>query len=121
GSIMALSALGGAAALQTLPANAPALQVLPIAILVPLGIGLVCGVINGALITALSLHPFIVTLGTMSIFRGLANVLPPEKTLPAGGRRLPAAFTTDFMRIEIFGLQPMPLIIMLIVIALGWF
>ena len=121
GSIMALSAIGGAAALQALPPDATAIQVLPVAILVPLGIGLVCGAINGGLIMGLSLHPFIVTLGTMSIFRGLANVLPPEKTLPAAGKRLPPAFTTEFMRVEIFGLQPMPLIIMLISVALGWF
>ena len=32
-----------------------------------------------------------------------------------------AAFTTEFMRIEMFGLQPMPLIIMLICVAVGWF
>lgn len=121
GSMMALSALGAAAALQTLPADAPAVQVLPVAIAVPLAIGLACGLINGGLIVALNLHPFIVTLGTMSIFRGLANVLPAEKTLPAAGKRLPPAFTTDFMRMEIFGLQPMPLIIMLICVALGWF
>lgn len=121
GSTMALSALGAAAALQRLPADASAWQVLPVAILVPLGIGLLSGLINGALIVSLSLHPFIVTLGTMSIFRGLANVLPAEKTLPAAGKLLPPAFTTHFMRIEVFGLQPMPLIIMLICVALGWF
>jgi ribose/xylose/arabinose/galactoside ABC-type transport system permease subunit len=121
GSVMALSALGAAAALQNLPANASAFKVLPIAIFTPLAIGLVCGLINGGLIVSLNLHPFIVTLGTMSIFRGLANVLPNEKTLPAAGKRLPPAFTTEFMRIEMFGLQPMPLIIMLICVGLGWF
>src|SRR5204862_7634600 len=121
GSVMALSALGAAAALQTLPAAAPAIQLLPVAILVPLGIGLLCGLINGALIVNLSLHPFIVTLGTMSIFRGLANVLPAEKTLPAAGKRLPPTFTTHFMRIEMFGLQPMPLIIMLVCVLLASF
>ncbi len=121
GSVMALSALGGAAALQTLPADASAWQVLPLAVLVPVGIGLVCGLINGALVVGLNLHPFIVTLGTMSIFRGLANVLPAEKTLPAAGKRLPAAFTTDFMRLEFFGQQLMPLVIMLLCVAFGWF
>lgn len=121
GSAMALSALGCAAAIQNLPADAPMMHVLPIAILAPLGIGLLCGLVNGGLITLLNLHPFIVTLGTMSIFRGLANVLPTEKTLPTAGRRLPEAFTTDFMRVELFGIQPMPLIVMLICVALGWF
>lgn len=121
GSVMALSALGAAAALQALPPDASALVVLPVAILVPAAIGLLCGTINGALIVSLSLHPFIVTLGTMSIFRGLANVLPNEKTLPSAGRRLPPAFTTEFMRVELFGIQLMPLIIMLICVAAGWF
>jgi ribose/xylose/arabinose/galactoside ABC-type transport system permease subunit len=106
GSIMALSALGGAAALQGFPAGAPTWQVLPVALAVPLIIGLVCGLANGALIVGLRLHPFIVTLGTMSIFRGLANVLPSQKTLPAAGQRLPEAFTTDFMRAEFFGIHP---------------
>jgi ribose transport system permease protein len=121
GSIMALAALGGAAALQNLPPDASAVVVLPIAILVPLGVGLLCGLVNGGLIVSLNLHPFIVTLGTMSIFRGLANVLPPQKTLPSAGKVLPPAFTTEFMRIEMLGLQPMPLIIMLICVAAGWF
>ena len=86
--------LGGAAALQNLPADASAAVVLPIGILVPMAIGLVCGLINGGLVVSLNLHPFIVTLGTMSIFRGLANVLPEQKTLPAAGKQLPTAFTT---------------------------
>lgn len=120
GAIMALSALGTAAVLQTFPVNAPAYQVLPVAIAVPLGIGLVCGLINGGLIVSLNLHPFIVTLGTMSIFRGLANVLPPYKTLPGPGQRMPVAFTTGFMKAEIWGMQLMPLIVMLVCIAAGW-
>jgi len=121
GSMMALSALGGAAVLQNLPPDSSAFVVLPVAVLVTLGIGLLCGLINGGLIVSLNLHPFIVTLGTMSIFRGLANVLPPQKTLPSAGKVLPPAFTTEFMRIEMFALQPMPLIIMLLCVALGWF
>ena len=119
GSMMALSALGTAAALQHFPLNAPAWEVLPLAALVSLGIGLLCGTINGALVVGLNLHPFIVTLGTMSIYRGLANVLPPQKTLPVAGRPLPAAFTTHFMRVELFGLQPMPLLLMLASVVVG--
>ena len=121
GSTMALSALGTAAALQGLPPDASAWVVLPLAAVVSLGIGLFCGLINGGLVVSLNLHPFIVTLGTTSIFRGLANVLPSQKTLPAAGRRLPAAFTTHFMRAEVFGLQPMPLLLMLGCVALGSF
>ena len=40
--------------------------------LVSIAVGAVCGFANGMLITRLKLAPFIVTLGTMSIFRGIA-------------------------------------------------
>ncbi len=40
-----------------------------------IGTGLVCGLLNGALITKLNLPPFIVTLGTMSAFRGISYVM----------------------------------------------
>lgn len=38
------------------------------------GVGAACGALNGLLITGLRLAPFIVTLGTMSAFRGLAQL-----------------------------------------------
>lgn len=47
-----------------------------LAILVGLGIGLVCGVFNGSIISYVGLQPFIVTLGTMSLYRGMALVIP---------------------------------------------
>ena len=37
--------------------------------------GTLCGLINGTLITKLKLPPFIVTLGTMSAFRGISYVM----------------------------------------------
>lgn len=39
-----------------------------------LGVGLLCGMINGVLIAKLKLPDFIVTLGTLSIFRGAALI-----------------------------------------------
>ena len=39
------------------------------------GTGLLCGLLNGGLITKLNLPPFIVTLGTMSAFRGISYVM----------------------------------------------
>ena len=93
GSIFGLSALAAAAALQRLPADAPLSQTLPVAAGAALGTGLLCGLINGALIVTLRLHPFVVTLGTLSIFRGLGLVLVRDKTLPSFGHVLPASFT----------------------------
>lgn len=45
-----------------------------LAILVAVGLGLILGLINGLLITKGKLAPFIVTLATMTIFRGLTLV-----------------------------------------------
>lgn len=45
-------------------------------IVVCLGTGLVCGLVNGLLYTKLNLpHPFIATLGTMQIYRGVALIV----------------------------------------------
>ena len=41
--------------------------------------GAVCGFANGTLITRLKLAPFIVTLGTMSIFRGISSLMNAGK------------------------------------------
>lgn len=38
-------------------------------------LGGVCGLINGGLITALGVVPFIITLGSMKVFRGMAKLL----------------------------------------------
>jgi rhamnose transport system permease protein len=45
---------------------------LPLAILVTLGFGLLCGAFNGLLVTKVRLPPLIVTLATLAIYRGLA-------------------------------------------------
>ncbi|MGH7177109.1 MAG: ABC transporter permease [Tepidisphaeraceae bacterium] len=121
GSVFALAALGVVAALQNLPAGATAALTVPLAFIVASGIGLSCGLLNGAIVVGLRMHPFIVTLGTMSIFRGLCNVLVRLKTLPSPGKSLPASFTERFMAWEPFpGLLPAPMIVMLVCVMLGW-
>jgi ribose transport system permease protein len=46
-------------------------------------VGVLAGVINGALITGLSVVPFIVTLGTMLVLRGVAKGLADERRIEA--------------------------------------
>lgn len=46
-----------------------------LAILIGLAVGAVLGVFNGFLVTNLKLQPFIATLGTMSLYRGIAYVV----------------------------------------------
>lgn len=45
--------------------------------------GLICGLVNGALITRLKLVPFIITLGTLLVYRGLAKGLAHEQKIDA--------------------------------------
>ncbi len=80
GPVAALSAVLSAALLV---AGYP----IAVAVAAALLIGMLCGAMNGALIAYAGLQPFIVTLGTLSLFRALALIytggtpilgLPPE-------------------------------------------
>ena len=84
GSILALSGV----VLGTLLQDG---QALPVALALALGVGLVCGAANGALVSWGSLPPFIVTLGMMSVARGAALVFTegrPISGFDAGFRSL---------------------------------
>ncbi|GAB5463266.1 MULTISPECIES: ABC transporter permease [Rhodobacterales] len=67
-SIIALASTAMGAALQ-LGAGTPVL------ILVGLGTGLLCGAFNGLLVTRLGLPSIVVTIGTMSLFRGISYIV----------------------------------------------
>lgn len=48
-----------------------------------IGLGVICGFINGFLITRLKVVPFIVTLGTLLLFRGVAKGFGNEQKIDA--------------------------------------
>jgi ribose/xylose/arabinose/galactoside ABC-type transport system permease subunit len=54
---------------------------MPLAILLGVGLGGLCGVVNGALISGLRVVPFIITLGTYQAYRGLATWLASSTTV----------------------------------------
>lgn len=68
GSSLALLACVGA---QLAKAGVP----IPIWIIVCLGLGFLMGVINGTLVGVMKLQPFIATMGTMQIFRGVGYII----------------------------------------------
>jgi ribose/xylose/arabinose/galactoside ABC-type transport system permease subunit len=127
GSVFGLSALGTAYVLEHLDPHASAWVVLPVAFVVPISIGLTCGLVNGSLVIGLQMHPFIVSLGTLSIFRGVALVAPEilheTKSLPSFGHVIPEAFTRNFMMWTVHyhgvDLQPVPMTIMLGLLVIG--
>jgi rhamnose transport system permease protein len=51
----------------------------PVLVLVGLGTGLLCGIINGVLVAGLGLPSIVVTIGTMSLFRGIAYIVLGDK------------------------------------------
>jgi ribose transport system permease protein len=82
GSILGLGGLVGSMAMER------GVPILP-AVLIGVLTGLVCGFLNGVLITNLKIAPFIVTLGTLGIYRGLALII--SNGLPV--HKLPANFS----------------------------
>lgn len=110
-SVGSLVAFSGVVLASVLQAGVP----LPIAILVGLGVGLSCGMINGLLITQGRIPPFISTLGMMSVARGAALLY--TKGRPVSG------FSENFRYLatgEIFHI-PVPVIIMGVVYIIAHF
>ncbi len=75
GSMMALAGMVGAYTMIAVGGPDPQGAALVIGTVVGVITGIVCGLLNGVLITKLKLQPFIVTLGTMSAFRGISYVM----------------------------------------------
>jgi ribose transport system permease protein len=67
GSVVALAAL--------VTAKILAVSYLPVAVLAGLCVGLFCGLINGLITAYVRIPPFLVTLGTSTIFAGLARTV----------------------------------------------
>jgi len=74
GSIVAVSALSAAVAMQSYP--------MPVGVLAGLGAGIAIGCINGVLVAYLRLPSFLVTLATMGLFAGIARSMTDLRSIP---------------------------------------
>lgn len=72
-----------------------------IAILIGILLGALLGFINGMLINVTGLHPFIITLGTQAIFRGVTLIVSNSSAVFG----FPASFT-KFFSTKLFGIIP---------------
>ena len=85
-----------------------------------LGITILCGciigAINGILVTRFSVTPFIATLGTWFIFKGIAKAITDNNEIKAG---LPKSF--DFIGQGQLGPVPMPVVILLVIVVIFLF
>lgn len=108
-SVGSQMALCGLIAAMLMKAGVP----VPIAVLCALLTGVLAGYINGTIVTKLRINPFITTLGTMSIFRGI--VLVVTKSNP------PTGFPDSFLNLawsKVLGI-PLPIIILVLAILAG--
>ena len=108
GSILAFAGVVLASALQ-------AGWSIPIAILIGLATGGLCGTVNGLLITFGKLPPFISTLGMMSVARGAALVYTQGRPISGFGPQFRTLATGEFLFI------PLPVIIMIVIYVLSHF
>jgi ribose transport system permease protein len=107
GSILALSSVMAASMLHS---GMP----IPAAILVGLGVGASCGLINGLTITRASVPPFVATLGMMTIARGLSLVFTGGKPITG----LPDVFR--FIGTGSIGPIPTPIILAAATFIIGY-
>ena len=78
-------------------------------------LGIACGVLNGLLISKLQLQPFLVTLGTMSVFRGLTLII--SNGLPVRG--FPQEFSDSMNSLN--ASVPVPVILLLVFAVILFF
>src|SRR4029453_6074891 len=115
GSIYALSGVAMALFLRAAGTMGPPATTV-LGLLVCLGVGLACGILNGALVVGLRVHPFIITLGTMWVLRGIAFVATKAESI------LVPASLTAVSKASLGlggGLYPVPMLSMIVLTVLG--
>jgi ribose transport system permease protein len=97
-------------------AGASPAWVVPVAILLCLGVGTLGGLLNGLGVVMLRVHPFVITLGSMAIFRGVTFVMTKAQAYT----HFPPQFTDGLIRRELgHNLYPVPMAIMVAVTVLA--
>jgi ribose transport system permease protein len=108
-SMGTMLALGAMISSTLLVAGVP----IPICVLAGIVTGCLAGLINGLIITRLRITPFIVTLGTTSVFGGLAFLVTNGKIL----YELPGPFL-DLLAGKIAGI-PIPVVVLAVTVVLA--
>ena len=119
GSVLAFSGAMGAFILSRMPENSwSALLAIGAALLIGIGAGLA----NGFFIARCGLQPMIVTLATMSIFRGLTLVLTNGAAISLSKKMAGyGLFTGLGQGAVLWGALPIPIILMALIYALAFY
>lgn len=117
-AVGAVFALAGVAMAMVLRAAGPVdpLVTVMLGLGTCLAVSLLCGLANGLMVIGLGVHPFIITLGTMWMLRGVAFVISRAESI-----LVPQALTNVAKAPLGLGtaLYPVPLLLMLAVTAVG--
>jgi ribose transport system permease protein len=114
GSVYALAAVAGAIYMNQFGSDGSPWAAW-VGVLVTIGVGVLCGFLNGMMTVGFNVHPFIITLGTMAIYRGIAFVSTNGQSIGD----FPQSFR-DFVRQGVIGdLSLVPLIVMILVCVVG--
>jgi ribose/xylose/arabinose/galactoside ABC-type transport system permease subunit len=115
GSVYALAGVLTAMALRGMGPMSGGATLL-VALALSLGIGLVCGLANGVMVVGLRVHPFIITLGTMWVFRGIAFVASKAQSILLPDNLTWVTKSSLGLGASIY---PVPMLIMLVVTIIG--
>ena len=109
-SVGSTAALAGVTMAMALQAGVP----IPLALLIGLLTGAAAGLVNGLIIVLTGITPFMVTLGTLSIFSGIALVITDGRPV----YDLPPSFY-DFMNSKIIGIPASVWVMVVVAVILG--
>jgi len=115
GSIYALAGVTMALVLRALGPMGPFTTFI-VGLVIALGIGIACGALNGLMVVGLRVHPFVITLGTMWILRGVAFVASHAESI------LVPPILTRVAKASLgmgSSLYPVPMLTMIVVTAVG--
>jgi ribose/xylose/arabinose/galactoside ABC-type transport system permease subunit len=115
GSTYAFSGVLTAMALRSL-GEMPVITTLVVGLGICLGLGFLCGLLNGVMVVGLRVHPFIITLGTMWIFRGIAFVTSKAESILLPSPMTEVTKTTLGLSPSLY---PVPMLIMLAITIAG--
>ncbi len=110
-SVGSVVAIAGAVTASLVKSNVSIL----IALLVALAIGSLIGLFNGAVISKMKIQPFIVTLSTMSILRGVTYVY--TNGIPISGLSSGFMFIGNYRFLEV----PFPVFIVILIFLITWY
>ena len=88
-------------------------QPLWLAFLAAFGLGIVVGLVNGFFVVKVRVMPFIGTLATMTVIRGVTLLMTNSRAM-----NLPKYLTVGFGSRKLFGFLPYPLLVFLVLIVI---